>query len=422
MDGQMTIHHDVDRSLSPSLADGLNVDDRASSWIKVVPSRSHHGFHRSPDKPSPHQQGVSGPLRHILDPFDEYGTSSRDKNSSPSSSITIPSVSIPVFPEDVPSVPLLVIDYELIKAGDEAEIDRLWEASTELGFWYLKNHGVQGEVASMFELGGETMHLPLSEKMRFEQDDALSYPTPVHRTYPSTVTNKMEDVVAPFVRKSVAVTDTLLDVLNKRLGLPDGTLANLHKMDEPSGSEARCIKTPRDQRMSPDKATLGAHTDFGSLVSRLLFRHCCPQSFLHHNRLGSLQVLLPGTEDWKYVKPLPGHAICNLGDAMTIFSGGILRSNLHRVVPPPNAQSAFERWSLVFFTRPNTAEILAPLAGESALIAEAVNGAPEGKFDTGGSSAGEWFARRIKNQRIANRTGPETWLASRGMEHKVEAV
>ncbi|KAI0316905.1 Clavaminate synthase-like protein [Amylostereum chailletii] len=354
----------------------------------------------------------------------------------------MPSVSTPPFPEDVPTAPLLVIDYALVKGGDENEINRLWKASTELGFWYLKNHGVDDEVSSMFELGAETMDLPLAEKMKFEQgndgmsfgykaaganatdetgsldcvefiniakDDALSYPTPTHRTYPSTVTNKMEQVVAPFVRKSISVNDTLLNVLNKRLGLPDGTLSNLHKIDEVSGSEARCIKTPKDHHMSPDKATLGAHTDFGSL------------SFLHHNHLGGLQVLLPGTENWTYVKPISGHAVCNIGDALTIFSGGILRSNLHRVVPPPKAQAAFERWSLVFFTRPNAAQVLAPLVNESTLIADSVNNAPDGKFSTG-SSAGEWFARRIKNQRIANRTGPETWRASRGMEHKVEAV
>lgn len=60
--------------------------------------------------------------------------------------------------------------------------------------------------------------------------------------------------------------------------------------------------------------------------------------------------MVPGTTQWQYVKvctglysqncfsslphrqPIPGHAICNLGDSMTIFSGGILRSNLHRVV------------------------------------------------------------------------------------------
>jgi hypothetical protein len=32
------------------------------------------------------------------------------------------------------------------------------------------------------------------------------------------------------------------------------------------------------------------------------------------------------------LKPLAGHAICNIGDALVLFSGGILRSNLHRVV------------------------------------------------------------------------------------------
>ena len=38
--------------------------------------------------------------------------------------------------------------------------------------------------------------------------------------------------------------------------------------------------------------------------------------------------MVPGTDKWQYVKPIPGHAICNIGDAMTIFSGGLLKSNL----------------------------------------------------------------------------------------------
>jgi hypothetical protein len=41
----------------------------------------------------------------------------------------------PPFPEDVPTHPLLVIDYELIKAGNKHEIERLWTAGTTLGFW-----------------------------------------------------------------------------------------------------------------------------------------------------------------------------------------------------------------------------------------------------------------------------------------------
>lgn len=154
-------------------------------------------------------------------------------------------------------------------------------------------------------------------------------------------------------------------------------------------------------------------------MSKVVLTGFYTQTFLH-NRLGGLQVMLPGTTDWKYVKvcheafysqpptnrntlmqPVPGHAICNLGDAMNIFSGGILRSSLHRIVGPPKNQSAFDRWSCAFFTRPGNPVILEPLL-ESPMIARARDAAPFGKFDTG-SSAAEWFARRTKYERINNR-------------------
>jgi hypothetical protein len=46
----------------------------------------------------------------------------------------MPGLALPPFPEDVPTAPLLVIDYASLKAGDEQEIDKLWKAATELGF------------------------------------------------------------------------------------------------------------------------------------------------------------------------------------------------------------------------------------------------------------------------------------------------
>ena len=47
----------------------------------------------------------------------------------------MPVPTLPPFPEDVPTHPLLVIDYEQLKAGNPEEIDRLWGAATGLGFW-----------------------------------------------------------------------------------------------------------------------------------------------------------------------------------------------------------------------------------------------------------------------------------------------
>ena len=47
----------------------------------------------------------------------------------------MPGLTLPPFPDDIPTHPLLVVDYGLLKAGDPDEIEKLWKASTELGFW-----------------------------------------------------------------------------------------------------------------------------------------------------------------------------------------------------------------------------------------------------------------------------------------------
>jgi hypothetical protein len=70
--------------------------------------------------------------------------------------------------------------------------------------------------------------------------------------------------------------------------------------------------------------------------------------------------------------------------------------------PPPAPQAGIERYSLVYFTRPGNSIILRALVDESPLIAEAVSCGLEKNYETG-STALEWFSRRIKNQRIKNR-------------------
>lgn len=73
----------------------------------------------------------------------------------------------------------------------------------------------------------------------------------------------MEDTFIPFVRKSMAINLTFLEFFEKRLQLPSGELTRRHPIDRVNGGEARCIKTPPKQ----STVALGAHTDFGSLVS-----------------------------------------------------------------------------------------------------------------------------------------------------------
>ena len=52
-------------------------------------------------------------------------------------------------------------------------------------FRSLKNHGADEDVNEMFEMGAETMRLPLDEKMKYEQGDAGMSFGSVFSTLPS---------------------------------------------------------------------------------------------------------------------------------------------------------------------------------------------------------------------------------------------
>ena len=116
----------------------------------------------------------------------------------------------------------------------------------------------------------ESGALDTVEFINISQDDALAWPKPVHRTYPATVNARMESTIRPFVQHSAEVNRTLMEILGKKLGFKEGKLAELHRLDETSGSETRCIRNPpRPNGISEEKAALGAHTDFGSMVGHI---------------------------------------------------------------------------------------------------------------------------------------------------------
>ncbi|KDR78360.1 hypothetical protein GALMADRAFT_1315858 [Galerina marginata CBS 339.88] len=339
---------------------------------------------------------------------------------------------LPPFPADLPIRDLLVVDFKLLKAGDKAQANALWQAATTWGFWYLKNYEAEDCVEAMFKMGRETLVLPFEEKMKYWQgnkgasfgykvagatyadidgstdvaefinvskDDAIAYPTIVHKAYPTTVNVHMEEAIRPFIRSCLETNRVLMNVFNQKLELPAGTLSELHCPEKECISEARCIKVP--PASNDIKIALGAHTDFGSI------------SFLV-NRLGGLQVLVSnpksGIGEWTYIKPIEGYAICNIGDTLSILSGGILKSCVHRVVPPPGDQAKHERWSLVYFARPTNDVYLQALSDKSLLIAEAVEKADKSLY-TPGMTAAQWFAMRQTQHRTDSDKGIDTILA-----------
>jgi hypothetical protein len=107
------------------------------------------------------------------------------------------------------------------------------------------------------------------EFLNVSKNDAFAWPNRVHREYPATVNARMESAVRPFIEKCIKVVDCLLDVFNEKLGLPQGTLAQKHRVDELSGCESRCIKSPPMRGCAIDKPAFPPHTDFGSVVSHV---------------------------------------------------------------------------------------------------------------------------------------------------------
>lgn len=109
------------------------------------------------------------------------------------------------------------------------------------------------------------------------------------------------------------------------------------------------------------------------------------------------------------MKPLPGHAVVNLGDAMVKFTAGVLRSNLHRVVNPPGEQAETTRMSLVYFARPEDDVFLKVLDGSE--IVDAYRDANKEYHHEEEITSKEWILRRALGRR---RDGD--WQKSGGTE------
>ncbi|KAJ5280575.1 hypothetical protein N7478_005947 [Penicillium angulare] len=322
---------------------------------------------------------------------------------------------LPPFPNDVPTAPLLQLSLQKLLAGDSTELDRLFQASVDIGFFYLDirdcdlGASLQKDADSLFDVGKTLFELSLEEKKKYDFSAQNSYfgykgqgvsvvdkqgnldRNEFYNASKDDILNISDPLPAPeilqtnrsllksFMTSSHKIVTLLLTILNVKLGLQPNTLPSLHRLTSKSGDQVRWIKAPV-QPLSDSRVALGQHTDFGSVTVLL-------------NRVGGLQVQMPITGEWVYVRPLPGRAIINLGDAMVKFTNGLLRSNIHRVNAPPGLQAGVTRYSLVYFARPEDDVVLRRLDGEG------IPGLGVGEVEEEICSK-EWIIRRALGRRV----------------------
>lgn len=145
------------------------------------------------------------------------------------------------------------------------------------------------------------------------------------------------------------VARSILSVLERQLQLPTHTLTSLHHLTDDSGDFVRVLRyggVPPSIKDEPEG--FPPHRDAMSVA--IVF-----------NWVGGLQIPATGAKvdgytvqdaDWRWVKPEPGYAIVNLGDAMAIYTNQLLKSQIHRVVKAPGEQRQHDRFSVIIATRP----------------------------------------------------------------------
>ena len=186
---------------------------------------------------------------------------------------------------------------------------------------------------------------PIPEFWNIAKDDMLDQSA--HSVpYPEVIQNDKNNLTY-FMKTAHELGMLVVSILAEKLGISPSDVLDRHKVTSASGDHVRLTYSPGDpqsaiQKPEPETTiSTFAHTDFGSVT--LLF-----------NWLGGLQIeTQEEPRQWQWVRPLPGHAICNLGDAMVEFTGGKVRSGRHRVVSPPADQAKEDRYSVVYFVRPN---------------------------------------------------------------------
>ncbi|KAK4137516.1 Clavaminate synthase-like protein [Trichocladium antarcticum] len=271
--------------------------------------------------------------------------------------------------------------------GDQSQVARdLVDAAIEHGFVYIKNTGKDISVASIdwaFEMSKRLFDAPLSEKQActIQQNNRGWSGMNCETLDPATqrigdfkeafnfgdfVDAKAQQPIPPTIAADEAQISAFRDAcyhltlkLHTLLGIglqvtpPDFFTAAHQRARGPSGTILRFLHYPPAAPSAAADIRAGAHSDYGALT--LLFRLRGQPGLEVLGRDGAtwspVPVVPPGTEH----DPAPP-VLLNIGDLLSYWTGGLLRSTVHRVVFPAAGagedDAAGARYSIAYFCHP----------------------------------------------------------------------
>ncbi|KAK6455002.1 uncharacterized protein RJT20DRAFT_97620 [Scheffersomyces xylosifermentans] len=301
------------------------------------------------------------------------------------------------------SNPLQIVD---ITTVNQETADQLFGAARTQGFLFLEGHEfTQEEIDSVFDLSKQFFELPHSYKTKYSIDSSNhGYadfggenldPTGQKKGDPKEALNmcllnfltglsekeipdwfaedpKRLEIIISTIKKFYALSMKILRLLAIGLKIEDTDetkgedwFASKYAADKESGSTFRFLHYPGQKSLSPESVIrAGAHTDYGSVT--LLFQQ--------ENQEG-LEIYSPVEKKWQAVPFVPANTdkfpgmgppiVVNIGDLLSYWTAGLLKSTIHRVKFPAKVQeTGQDRYSIVFFSHPNDEALLEPVPSE----------------------------------------------------------
>ncbi|KAF7555919.1 hypothetical protein G7Z17_g1796 [Cylindrodendrum hubeiense] len=332
--------------------------------------------------------------------------------------VSLPYVQAPETSESLDWADLVTLDLaKFDQPGGKQELAEEFSRSIEeVGFFYLKNHGLSKEdIDTQFAIGKSVLSLTDEEKLPFRaaleagdyngwkpagtrdlipgvKDNFEIYNIPkfipehANRPHPEIVKEYIETIERFSKHIHEQIVKKLLVIFSIALGLDDEEwFLKKHRYEKTSGDHLRYMKYYKRTEEENEKlggVWLKGHSDMGSLT--LLFRQ----------PVAALQVLAKdGT--WKWVRPQTDAITVNIADALQFLTNGYLKSSIHRVVAPPKDQAHIDRLGVLYMVRIEDDTELLPIEESPVLRERGLLGQETLSSDGRPVTAGEWVKQRI---------------------------
>ncbi|GLZ79615.1 2OG-Fe(II) oxygenase [Actinorhabdospora filicis] len=303
-------------------------------------------------------------------------------------------------------VPIIDLSTRDTPEGRAAIAARIGDACRTSGFYVITGHGVPADlVERMYTVTNDFFRLPRALKDRVATRPGVSgfrraggstaasigeeTPPDLCEVYAAHVTGELPDderaaLGGPWATWTLAniwpsaefkavwweYMDTvgalaadLMRLSALALGLDEEYFAG--RFDRHGSSVAANYYYPQVRPPLPGQLRRGPHTDFGGLT--VLYQED------HRSGLQVADI----TGAWRDVAVVPGSFVVNIGDLMSLWTGGRWLSTMHRVINPDDAGTS--RLSIPFFYLPNHDAVIEPVDGGGDAVI-----------------AGEWMSRKLE--------------------------